>query len=514
MRTPIETLALRERYRDRYFRERDPIARDRLLWRAQSFRQLVHLLPGQCVLELGSGEGFLTRGLVEITRGRVPITAVGFSAEIGRPAELPGDVEHLIADSLPGALDGREFDFIVAMDLLDQRNCAWLLQQAYRLLKPGGQLVFFESNPWNPVLRLRRSVAALIGRNDPRSLLNQIQLYELASEVGFIRVFSVYTDFLYAPLSPRLVWLLRGASVVLENTPVVRRMAGAIVIHAQKPPRRVERPRVQLFEHEALRRAVSVVVPCHNEEMNIEPLVVRLRELYGEYLHEIVAVDDNSTDSTREVIQRLARQDHRVRPVIRDLPNGVGLAIKDGVRAATGEYVLTMDSDFQHLLPEIHDLFDAVAEGFDVAVGSRFSRKSVLLNYPFQKIVANRGFHLLAQVLLLRRFRDLTNNLKLMRREVVERLDLREAGFAVNAETGLQPLLMGFAVKEVPISWINRTPDMGSSSFRLVRVGGGYWRVLRRLWQWKLFGTGPYRSLGEGGRVAPIAGPGMALRGE
>jgi hypothetical protein len=153
-----------------------------------------------------------------------------------------------------------------------------------------------------------------------------------------------------------------------------------------------------------------------------------------------------------------------------------------------------MDCDFQHLLPEVRDLFDAAAAGYDVVVGSRFSRHSVLLNYPYQKVVANRGFHALAQLALRRRFRDLTNNLKLMRREVVERLQLLEPGFAVNAETGLQPLMMGFRVAEVPISWISRAPDMGSSSFRLLRVGGGYWRVLWRLWRATL-GGGPYSSL-------------------
>jgi hypothetical protein len=141
-----------------------------------------------------------------------------------------------------------------------------------------------------------------------------------------------------------------------------------------------------------------------------------------------------------------------------------------------------MDCDFQHLLPELRDLLDAAAEGYDVAVGSRFSRHSVLLNYPIQKIVANRGFHALAQILFFRQFRDLTNNLKLMRREVLDNLELTQPGFAVNAETGLQPLLMGCSIKEVPISWINRTPDMGISSFRLAKVGGGYGQVLFRLW--------------------------------
>jgi hypothetical protein len=88
-----------------------------------------------------------------------------------------------------------------------------------------------------------------------------------------------------------------------------------------------------------------------------------------------------------------------------------------------------------------------------------------------------------------------------MRREVVQQLQLLEPGFAVNAETGLQPLLMGYSLQEVPISWINRGPDMGTSSFRLARVGAGYWRVLYRLWLKRTFGVGAYRllSVGQGG---------------
>jgi hypothetical protein len=315
------------------------------------------------------------------------------------------------------------------------------------------------------------------------------------SEVGFIRVFSVYNDFVYAPLSRRLAWLLRNLSIVLENAPVVRTLAGAILVHAQKPPRFLERQRPSIFTHKSLRRAVSVVIPCHNEEMNIGPLVMGLRDLYGEYIHEIILVDDNSTDSTAEVIRKLAKDDTRVKPVFRSPPNGVGRAIADGYRVATCPYILSMDCDFQHLLPEMRDLFDAAVKGYDVIVGSRFSRHSVLLNYPFQKIIANRSFHLLARLVLLSRFRDLTNNLKLMRREVVGKLELIEPGFAVNAEIGLQPLLMGYNIKEVPISWINRSPEMGTSSFRLMRAGGGYCQVLYRLWLRCVFGIGAYKAL-------------------
>jgi dolichol-phosphate mannosyltransferase len=490
----VDTLAMRERHRDWYLRNRDPIASDRMRWRAHAVRQLVHLLPGQSILELGCGEGAFTRQLLYVSRGENPITAVTFQSG-ATPQSHDAAVSAIVVSSLPGPLAGRHFDIIVGMDLLDRRTSSEMLQHVHELLAPGGAVVFFESNPWNMVLRARRAAARLIGKRDPRTLVSRPQLYELMSEVGFIRVFAVFTDFVYAPLTRRLVWLLRNLSIVLENTPGARTLAGAIVVHAQKPPRALERASSSLCEHAELHHALSVVIPCHNEEMNVRPLITRLRELYDDYLHEIILVDDNSTDGTREVILTLAAEDPRVRPLFRAPPNGVGRAIADGYRAASGRYVLSMDCDFLHLLPEIRDLFDAAADGYDVVVGSRFSRHSVLLNYPFQKVIANRGFHTVAQLVLRRRFRDLTNNLKLLRREVVERLILTEPGFAINAETGLQPLVLGYRIAEVPISWINRAPDMGSSSFRLMRVGGGYWRVLRRLWRRATIGGGAYAAL-------------------
>ena len=478
----VATLAMRERHREWYLRARDPVGDDRMLWRAQTFRHLVHLLPGQTILELGCGGGTFTRQLLRITRGENPITAVSFDTDAPAVLPLGPSVTHVTVQALPGPLANCRFDFVVGLDLLDGHQCAEVLQHVHELLEPGGQVVFYQSNPWNPVLQARRLAGRLFGARDPRHLLNRSRLYELMSEVGFIRVFAVFNDFVYAPLTPRLGWMLRNVSVALENAPVARRLAGSILVHAQRPPRVRAQRRVSLCEHVSLRGAVSVVIPCHNEEMNVGPFVTRIRELFDDYLHEIILVDDNSRDRTRDVIMALAAADQRVKAVIRTPPNGVGRALADGYRVATGRYVLSMDCDFQHLLPEVRDLFDEAAEGHEVIVGSRFSRHSVLLNYPFTKIVANRAFHLIARLLLRRHFRDLTNNLKLMRRDVIEQLQLQEPGFAVNAETGLQPLLLGYRIKEVPISWINRTSDMGASSFRLLRVGGGYWRVLGRAW--------------------------------
>ncbi|MBC6989897.1 glycosyltransferase [Hymenobacter sp. BT491] len=494
MNEVIEVLGKREQFRDHYWLNRDPILKDRLLWRAQSFRHLIHLLPGQSILELGCGQGLLTPKLVQVSRGENPITSVTFLEALPQTPEESDNVEFMSLANSTEQLEGREFDFIIAMDLLDKSNCSWLLQQAYKLLKPGGEIIFYESNPWNPFLRINRVVSGLLGKKDQRRLISRPDLYELISEIGFVRVFSVFNDFAYAPLTANGSWFLQNMSILLENMPFVRTLAGSILLHAQKPPRTVPLPTVSLCDHPELYNAVSVVVPCHNEEMNLRPLVSRLLDLYGDYLYEIVLVDDNSRDNTKQVITELAEQYPLITPVFRTPPNGVGRAIMDGYRAATGKYILSMDCDFQHLLPDLRDIFDGAAEGYDVVIGSRFSRRSVLLNYPFQKIAANRGFHFLARIILRTKFRDVTNNLKLLRREVVEKMELTQPGFSINAETGLLPILMGFTFKEVPISWINRTPDMGVSSFKLVKVGGGYWQVLYRLWMKKMFKNKEYYS--------------------
>jgi dolichol-phosphate mannosyltransferase len=488
----IQVIGMREQFRDRYWLNRDPICEDRLLWRSQSFRHLVHLLPSQSILELGCGQGIFTKHLVQVSRGENPITSVTFNQNNCTSTDL-STVKFINITLNPESLLGCEFDFIIGMDLLDEENSGWLLQNVYELLKPGGQVVFYESNPWNLILNLKLFFNKFLGKKNSRRLLNRSKLYELISEIGFIRIFAVYNDFVYAPLTRSLIWLLRNLSILLENTSVIQTLAGSILIHAQKPPRINRTPKTSLCEHEILKNSVSIVIPCHNEEMNIIPLVNSLNEFYGDYIYEIIPVDDNSKDKTGEIIRKLAEESPKIKPIFRSPPNGVGRAISDGYKAATGEYILSMDCDFQHLLPELRDLFDGLVEGYDVVVGSRFSRHSVLINYPLLKIIANRGFHSLARILFLRNFRDLTNNLKIMRREVIENLNLTQPGFAVNAETGLQPVLMGYSVKEVPISWINRTPDMGVSSFRLIKVGGGYWQVLIRLWIASIFNKGSLR---------------------
>src|SRR6266699_6984243 len=99
-------LAVRERYRDDYWQKYDPIAADRLLWRAQTFRHTVHLLPGQTILELGCGDGLFTDTLSRVSRRENPITAVTFQQPSEAPFDVEATAEFLAISELPGSLAG------------------------------------------------------------------------------------------------------------------------------------------------------------------------------------------------------------------------------------------------------------------------------------------------------------------------------------------------------------------------------------------------------------------------
>ena len=168
---------------------------------------MFHLLPGESILILSSSDPGLVKALSVISRGECPITVASFLSVEQTNAvgtfETPKGVEAIRLTEFPGALASRQFDHVVAASLLDLANGPALLKEVKQLLKPGGRLLFFETNPWNPLFRLRRALSRwlpFLRHGDERALPNQVHLYELLSELGFVSIAVTCYDFLYFPI--------------------------------------------------------------------------------------------------------------------------------------------------------------------------------------------------------------------------------------------------------------------------------------------------------------------------
>jgi dolichol-phosphate mannosyltransferase len=484
--TLLHNLSEIERTREAYWLRSPATTPTRLRWRANAARHALHIAPEETVLELGAGSGLWTEHLSVVLRGATPITAAVFNANLASRARSKTLAStEIVLVSHDDDLPVEAYDFVVGTATLShthwQDNLAWI----YRLLKPGGRLLFLEANYWNPQVfaKARSRRLARWSRNaDCQIALRKSELIDVAERQGLEEIVVVPYDILHPKTPKRLIPTVQSTAFVLEQMPGIKELCGTLFFSASKPGRSyLERHRADLTRHDSLRDAVSIVVPCHNEAMNLARLVYALTASYDSYIHEIILVNDNSADDTADVVRGLATTDSRVKLVNRSPPPGVGRALRDGYAASTGAYILSMDCDFEMLIPELQDLFDVVAAGHDGAVGSRFSHESVLLNYPAAKLLGNRVFHLIARLLLRRPIHDISNNLKLYRANILREMDIVQDGFAANAETGLRPLLEGYDIKEVPIAWINRSADMGVSTFRVARVAPGYVIALARM---------------------------------
>ena len=105
----------------------------------------------------------------------------------------------------------------------------------------------------------------------------------------------------------------------------------------------------------------------------------------------------------------------------------------------------------------------------------------MLVRYPYLKMMCNRIAHTVLRSITRKNVHDVSNNLKLYRTEVFRAITIRSHHFGANVETGFRPFLSGFDIVEVPVSWVNRSETMGTSSFRLLSVGPEYVSVIAAL---------------------------------
>jgi dolichol-phosphate mannosyltransferase len=239
---------------------------------------------------------------------------------------------------------------------------------------------------------------------------------------------------------------------------------------------------------------LSIVIPAHNEAENLQVVVPKLvTELEGAGInHEILVVNDGSTDDSRDVLAELTARYPNVRFVDNRPPNGFGLAVRAGLANFRGDAVAIVMADGSDDPADVVKYYAKLQEGFDCVFGSRFIAGSKLNNYPMHKLIINRFANLLIRVLFQIRYNDVTNAFKCYRREVIAGLEpILAHHFNLTVELPLKVIIRGYSFTVIPISWTNRAS--GISKLKIREMGSRYLFIILYCLIERLLSRGDYR---------------------
>lgn len=203
---------------------------------------------------------------------------------------------------------------------------------------------------------------------------------------------------------------------------------------------------------------ISIVLPTYNEAGNIEPLIKRTLAALGNYPGgmEVVVVDDNSPDGTWQLVKSYGERDSRVRLIHRITESGLTSAISRGIREACGQWVGWMDCDLSMPPEEWPRFADALADGADMAVGSRWVPGGGDVAHSFTGRTFSRIINIYAGLVLDWSIKDYTSGFILGRKTIFEQIDLRGDYGEYCIDMLYRTKKAGFTIRELPYLCIPR----------------------------------------------------------
>lgn len=241
-------------------------------------------------------------------------------------------------------------------------------------------------------------------------------------------------------------------------------------------------------------RLLSVVVPARDEEASVGPMVRHLHlELKLQNIaHEIVVVDDGSTDQTWRVLSELKAEIPEVRPVQNNGEHGFGRAVIYGLDHMQGDAVAIMMADESDDCRDCVRYWQKLQEGHDCVFGSRFIKGSGVIDYPRIKLVMNRMANWFIKTIFRIKLNDTTNAFKAYRRTVIEGCrPLIAPHFNLTVELPLKAIVRGYSWTVIPITWRNRRA--GTAKLKIKEMGSRYLFICLYIWLEKYFSRGDYR---------------------
>jgi dolichol-phosphate mannosyltransferase len=239
---------------------------------------------------------------------------------------------------------------------------------------------------------------------------------------------------------------------------------------------------------------LSVVIPARDEEgciaSTLEHLHLELR-LHG-VPHEILVVDDGSSDRTWEILRDLQTRISEVRPIQNDGAHGFGRAISRGLNGIAGDAVVIMMADESDDCRDVVRYWQTLNEGWECVFGSRFLPGGGTIDYPWFKLVLNRIVNFFIRILFGISLNDTTNAFKAYRKTVIDGCrPLIAPHFNLTVEIPLKAIVRGYSWSVIPITWRNRRT--GKAKLMLKEMGSRYLFIILYVWLEKYFSRGDYR---------------------
>ncbi len=239
---------------------------------------------------------------------------------------------------------------------------------------------------------------------------------------------------------------------------------------------------------------LSIVIPVQNEEECICSTIehLHLELCLREVPHEIVVVDDGSTDRSLELLQGLAN----IRPELKVIQNtgskGFGRAIILGLDYISGDAVVIMMADESDDCRDVICYWQELNKGYDCVFGSRFVKGGGTIDYPLIKLIINRIANTLLRLFFGIKLNDTTNAFKAYRREAIDGCrPLIAHHFNLTVELPLKAIVRGYSWTMIPITWRNRRT--GLAKLKIKEMGSRYLFVCLYIWLEKYLSMGDYR---------------------
>ncbi len=219
---------------------------------------------------------------------------------------------------------------------------------------------------------------------------------------------------------------------------------------------------------------LSIVIPMFNEAENVETTLNRIKEALASFsgIYEIIAVNDGSLDRTPEILDRLARQDGKLRIVSYTKNVGRGMALRKGIKESDGEIIVSIDADLTYSPHYILDLVETLKRepDIDFVLASPYMPGGGVQNVPVFRLSVSKWGNKILRLAMPNRIYTSTGIFRAYRRKVLDSLELESDGKEIHLEILSKAIALGYRTKEIPAVLTGRLKGRSKFKFRKTAI--------------------------------------------